>query len=636
MKRKNTLALIFFFIGSNYIFSQSNNINSYYLHVKNNIEQKQKIKNEIIDDFMEKNGISKRPAKITDDGRALFFETHNIDSSKDTKTDQLNPSGSLGLNLEGEGYKIGVWDEGHVFKEHVEFQNAVDRVLIGQDLPSDLNYDDHATHVAGTIGASGVNPDAKGMASKVQIISYDWNNAFLELMANAANDIYISNHSYGMPGFDDDGKPTVSYSYLGTYDDWASDLDAIHFARPNFLAVCSAGNEGLEDNFESAVAKHDVLTDISTAKNNMVVANAKNIIYFQSGATLKRINESSSQGPTNDFRVKPDISGIGTEVTSSTISNNLNEMNLYSSASGTSMAAPNISGSLVLLQEFYHKTKGELPLSSTLKALTINTALDAGDDGPDPNFGWGIMDSMKSAITISENVANGTIFEGTISQGEEIIFGLEFYNNESEISVTMCWTDPEGDSLESALDKNVPVLINDLDLRIIENETIEYFPYAFSLENKINNNKWAIKTDNVVDNVERVDFNKNTGASYKIKISHKNNLFNPSQDSEETQYQNFSIVVSNGAKINTTLDINEPYKSDQEYFSINYQKSGISLVNISDVYVDTILIYSLDGRLIYSEKPNQVKKIYNLVTLPKTGILVAKFGESRYVKKFLR
>ncbi len=604
--------------------------------MKNNIEQKQKIENEIIDDFMEKKGISKRPAKITDDGRALFFETHNIDSSKDTKTDQLNPSGSLGLDLEGEGYKIGVWDEGHVFKEHVEFQNIVDRVLIGQDLPYDLNYDSHATHVAGTIGASGVFPDAKGMASKVQIISYDWNNAFLELMLDAANDIYISNHSYGLPGFQDNGQPTVSYSYLGTYDDWASDLDAIHFARPNFLAVCSAGNEGLEDNFESAVAGYDVLTDMSTAKNNMVVANAKNILYFQSGATLKRINESSSQGPTNDFRVKPDISGIGTQVISSTVSNNLNEMNLYSTSSGTSMAAPNISGSLVLLQEFYNQTKGELPLSSTLKALTINTALDAGDDGPDPNFGWGIMDSMKSAITISENVTNETILEGTISQGEEIIFGLEFYNDENEISVTMCWTDPEGDSLDSALDKNVPVLVNDLDLRIIESETIEYFPYAFSLDNKINNDKWAIKTDNFVDNVERVDFNKNTGASYKIKISHKNNLFNPSQDSEEIQYQNFSIVVSNGAKINTTLDINEPYKTDQEYFSINYQKSGISLVNISDVYVDTILIYSLDGRLIYSEKPNQVKKIYNLVTLPKTGILVAKFGESRYVKKFIR
>lgn len=584
---------------------------------------------------MKKNGLLIRPAKITNDGRALFFKTHNIDSSKDTKTNQLNPNGSLGLDLEGEGYKIGIWDEGHVFKEHVEFQNVVDRVLIGQDLPYDLNYDSHATHVAGTIGSSGVSPDTKGMASKVQIISYDWNNAFLELMTNAANDIYISNHSYGLAGFEDNGQPTVSYSYLGTYDEWASDLDAIHFARPNFLAVCSAGNEGLEDNIESSVAGYDVLTDMSTAKNNMVVANAKNIVYFQSGATLKRINESSSQGPTNDLRVKPDISGIGTLVKSSTVSNNLNETNLYSTSSGTSMAAPNISGSLVLLQEFYNETKGELPLSSTLKALTINTALDAGDDGPDPNFGWGIMDSMKSAITISENVANETIFEGIISQGEEIIFGLEFYNDENEFSVTMCWTDPEANSLESALDKNVPVLVNDLDLRIIENETIEYFPYAFSLVNKTNNDKWAIKTDNVVDNVERIDFNKNTGASYKIKISHKNNLINPSQDSEEIQYQNFSIVVSNGSKINTTLNINEPYKSE-EYFSIKYQKNGISLVNISDVYVDAILIYSLDGRLIYSEKPNQTKKIYNLVTLPKAGILVAKFGESRYVKKFLR
>lgn len=585
---------------------------------------------------MEKNRLTKRPAKITDDGRALYFETHNINSSRDTKTSALNIGGDLGLNLEGEGFKVGVWDEGHVFKQHDEFQNVPERVFIGQDLPYDLNYDSHATHVAGTIGASGVSADARGMASKVQIISYDWNNAFIELLADAANDIYISNHSYGISGFSENGQPNVSYNYLGTYDSWASTLDAIHFAKPNFLAVCSAGNEGREDNIESSVYGYDVLTDMSTAKNNMVVANAKNTVYFQSGITIQRINESSSQGPTNDLRIKPDISGIGTQVFSSTVSSNLNQTNLYSTSSGTSMAAPNIAGSLVLLQEYYYQTKGELPLSSTLKAITINTASDAGDVGPDPNFGWGIMDSMKSAITISENIANETIFQGTLSQGEEIIFGLDFYNDESKISVTMCWTDPESESLENEIDKEVPVLINDLDLRVIENETVVYFPYALSLENRISNNLWAIKTDNFVDNTERIDFTKNEGSTYKIKVSHKNNLFNPALNTEDTQYQDFSIVVSNGAKINTTLNVNEPYKYDQEYFSINYQKSGISLVNILDVYVDTILIYSIDGRLIYLEKPNQIKKIYNLETLPKTGILVAKFGESRYVKKFLR
>ena len=52
--------------------------------------------------------------------------------------------------------------------------------------------------------------------------------------------------------------------------------------------------------------------------------------------------------------------------------------------------------------EYFFDTNGELPLSSTLKALVINNALDAGDSGPDPNFGWGIMDSSKSAVTISE------------------------------------------------------------------------------------------------------------------------------------------------------------------------------------------------------------------------------------------
>ena len=608
----------------------------HFLEVKNKIEQEQEIENKIIDDFMEKNKLTKRPAKITDDGRALYFETHNIKSSRDTKTNALNIGGDLGLSLEGEGFKIGVWDGGHVFKKHDEFQNSSDRILIGQDLPYELEYDSHPTHVAGTIGASGIFSDAKGMASKVQIVSYNYRNAFIELVADAADDIYISNHSYGIPGFLDNGAPNVSYSFLGTYDSWASTLDAIHFAKPNFLAVCSAGNDGLENNIESSVKGYDVLTDMSTAKNNMVVANAKNILYFQSGTTLQRINETSSQGPTNDLRIKPDISGIGTQVFSSTVSNDLNETNLYSTASGTSMAAPNISGSLVLLQEYYYQTKGKLPLSSTLKALVINNALESGDAGPDPNFGWGMMDSKKSAVTITENITNETIIEGRISQNEEITLGLEFYNDKSEFSVTICWTDPENESLENTIFKEVPVLINDLDMRIIENETVEYFPYALSLENKINNGLWAIKADNFVDNIERVDFTKNEGSTYKIKISHKNNLFNPALEAEETQYQDFSIVVSNGANINTTLHLDEPIENFNDRFDIHYSNNSINLVNLSNTYVDAILVYSFEGKLIYSEKPTQIKEIYNLANPPKAGILVVTFGESRYVKKFLR
>ena len=599
------------------------------------IEEKTAVENEKIDIYMNENQLKVRPARITDDGTALFFETHNIDSSRDTKTKELNTGGDLNLDLDGEGFKIGVWDEGHVFKEHDEFQNGPERVIFGNDVGFELSYDSHATHVAGTIGASGVYQNAKGMAPKVKIVSFDWRRAFLEMMRDSSSDIYVSNHSYGIYGFLDNGQPTYGYDYFGTYDDWAEELDAIHFARPNFIAVCSAGNDGREDNIESIVSGYDVLTDMSTAKNNFVVANAKNIIYFASGALLKRINESSSQGPTNDLRVKPDISGIGTSVLSTDVSSNLGVTNAYSSASGTSMAAPNISGSLVLLMEFFYQTTDELPLSSTLKALVINNSLDAGEEGPDPNFGWGIMDSTKSAITISENVDYQTIHEGQINQGEEIVLPLDFYNSNSNFSVTICWTDPEGESLENATNKNTPVLINDLDLRIIENESIEHLPYKLSSENKVINNKWAVKSDNSVDNVERVDFVRNTGSSYKIKITHKEDLFNPALESSETQYQNYSVVVSNGANINSTFSSAKIENYFQDYFSIEYRENSFDLNNLKQVRLNKISIYSFDGRIIFSEIPEKIEKTYKIDKLIKSGILVVETNDFRFVKRFV-
>ena len=599
------------------------------------IEEKTVLENEKIDIYMNENKLKVRPAKITKDGRALFFETHNIDSSRDTKTNELNSGGDLNLNLEGEGLKIGVWDEGHVFKDHDEFQNLTERVIFGNDIGFELNYDSHATHVAGTIGASGANPNAKGMAPKVKIVSFDWNNAFLELIRDSSSDIYVSNHSYGIDAFSENGQPSFGYDYFGTYDDWAEELDAIHFARPNFIAVCSAGNDGLEDNFEAIVSGYDVLTDMSTAKNNFVVANAKNILYFSSGALLKRINESSSQGPTNDLRVKPDITGIGTDVLSSDLSSNLNVTNGYSSSTGTSMAAPNIAGSLLLLMEYFFDTKGELPLSSTLKALVINNALDAGDSGPDPNFGWGIMDSSKSAVTISENVNYQTILEGQINQGEEIILPLDFYNLNTDFSVTICWTDPEGESLENASNKNTSVLINDIDLRIIENESIEHLPYKLSSENKVINNKWAIKADNSVDNVERVDFSRNSGASYKIKITHKGDLFNPSVEDSETNYQNYSVVVSNGAYINSTLNSDKIGNNFQDYFTMQNRESIIFLNNLKEERVNKISIYSIDGRILYNEMPEKIQKRYRIEKFIKSGIIIIETNEFRFIKRFV-
>ena len=367
---------------------------------------------------MENRAGEERPARITSFG-PLYYEAHNLAAAEDTNTTYLHPGGDSNLNLEGEGFEIGVFDAGHVLDTHVEFQNGNNRVVVGYDVGFEINYNWHGTHVGGTIGASGVRGEAKGMAPKCRILSYDWSWVNQEILSGNFGDAYLSNHSYGLRGWNSNGN-VINAAYLGTYDNWASNTDEVHYARPKYLGVYSAGNDGRNNNPEPIYAGYDKLTDNSTAKNNLVVANARDIWNY-SGGQLIQINAGSSQGPTNDLRIKPDIAGNGTSLLSTYTGSDT----AYATASGTSMASPNVAGSLILLQEYYFKTTGEIPLSSTIKALVFNGAKDAGDIGPDPIFGWGFLDMKKSSQIIGENVSNKTIVEASILNGEEIEYNLE-------------------------------------------------------------------------------------------------------------------------------------------------------------------------------------------------------------------
>src|SRR5690606_18150660 len=144
---------------------------------------------------------------------------------------------------------------------------------------------------------------------------------------------------------------------------------------------------------------YDKLTYEKNAKNNLVVANANP--FVNSGGFLVNtvINSSSSQGPSDDGRIKPDIAGDGTNVYSTYNSNNSS----YATLSGTSMASPNVSGSLLLLQEYYYQLHENYMRSSTIKGLVCHTAIDPGTPGPDAKFGWGLLDARESAVTLSNS-----------------------------------------------------------------------------------------------------------------------------------------------------------------------------------------------------------------------------------------
>ena len=157
--------------------------------------------------------------------------------------DGIEPDSRHNANMNG---KLGIWDGGAVRGTHVELRGRV----VQEDSTSTL--DDHATHVSGTMIATGINPQAKGMAFQAPLLrAWDFNNDLSE-MTSAAPSLYLSNHSYGtIAGWDLDANnnwdwygisgDTVDYQF-GYYDSGAQGRDSIAYNAPYYLIVQAASN----------------------------------------------------------------------------------------------------------------------------------------------------------------------------------------------------------------------------------------------------------------------------------------------------------------------------------------------------------------------------------------------------------
>lgn len=467
-----------------------------------------------------KNGSYYELIKVSKNGQPIYYKTDNVDAAKSTRANFMHNNGGLGLNIEGQGMTAYVWDGGLARITHQEFDGigGDNRYSIG-DGTSDLSF--HGAHVTGTIMASGFDANAKGMAPQAKVIGHDWNSDLAEATAAAANGMLVSNHSYGY------GADDIPDWWFGAYIEVARDWDNLMYNAPYYLQVNSAGNDGNNDSANGAPlegnSSFDKINGRKVGKNGLTIANGQDATINANG-TLASVNRNSgsSEGPTDDLRIKPDLMGNGTGLYSSYESAD----DAYNTISGTSMASPNVTGSLLLLQQHYNETNGEFMRASTLKGLALHTADDVDINGPDANTGWGLMNTKVAAETITKNGFESLISEEVLSNNGTYSITVKS-DGFSPLLASISWTDKPGEINTGTTNDPKAVLVNDLDIKITQNSD-EFKPWRLT---GVYSNE---KGDNLVDPFERVDV-ANPSGEYTITVSHKGAL---------AEDQKFSLIVT--------------------------------------------------------------------------------------------
>ncbi|RIV44519.1 S8 family serine peptidase [Flagellimonas pelagia] len=461
---------------------------------------------------------------IGSDGTPLYYTTLNDPSTQTSRANALYDNGLLNLGLTGNGMEVGVWDAGIALTTHQEFDTRAKNA----DGSSEISL--HSTLVTGNLISSGVEANAQGVAYGAQAMTYDWTRDKIEVAEAAANGMLLSNHSYGIL------SDRVPDWYFGAYIKVTQDWDKIMYNAPYYLMVTAAGNaqnsyDNASPNFGKTADGFDLLLGFTTTKNGLTIAGANTEIDKKGNLVKASVAGYSSFGPVDDGRVKPDLAGDGSNILSASSATNSS----YQVSSGTSMAAPGVTGSLLLLQQYHEELFGTYMKAATLKGLALHTADDVDAKGPDYKMGWGVMNAKTAAEVLQNNGYTSLVQEESLTNGESFSITVIANGNEP-LMASISWTDPEGEYVNRGdLNSTTAALINDLDIRITKNgET--HLPWKL---NPAKANDAATQGDNKVDPYERIEID-NASGTYTITVTHKGNLKNGAQD--------FSLIVS-GAQV---------------------------------------------------------------------------------------
>jgi len=368
-------------------------------------------------------------------------------------------------SLSGSGVKVFVFDGDVVYGSHPDLAG---RVTEGETGGSDW-YRRHPTHVACTIGGAGTgNAAYKGMAPSVTFygLEFDWTDPIFYNNPADTEESYQAALDWGADMSNNSIGSNVAYngydcSWEGDYEGSAALIDGIvqgDLGSP-IIVFWAAGNE--RGSWRCGGDTYGKIPPPSPAKNPITVGaiNSDDL----------SMTEFSSWGPTDDGRLKPDVTAPGCQASGDYGVTSCIPTDGYTNMCGTSMASPAACGVGALLLELWRSQYKEDMWPSTMKAVLAHTAMDLGNPGPDYKFGYGLVQAVDAADLIN----TGWVVQDEI--GHEALKAYLVEVDETEdLKFTLAWDDAPGTPLAN------PNLVNDIDIEVYGKPGEVFYPWLLS------------------------------------------------------------------------------------------------------------------------------------------------------------
>jgi hypothetical protein len=448
-----------------------------------------------------------------------------------------------------------------------------------------LNRADSASYLYGL----GVDPKLKVGSSRIfsDNGSQPFGLSYTTVVSNAyAAGARLSNNSWG--------------NGSNAYDAVAQEYDAlVRDAQPGvagnqeMLFVFSAGNSGAGGRISSP----------GTAKNVITVAASENYrpegqdgcnLDGQGGIGPDGANNAldilrySSGGPTADGRAKPDLTAPGTHIYGAASQSSgffgtgicpgvpiyqPPNQHLYTWSSGTSLAAPHVTGAAALVRKFFTQRAllgGAAPSPAMSKAFLITSALymtgeSAAGSLPQERQGWGLVNLAQAFENQNRRFIDQSQLFTESGQTYEMQGSLA--DRSQPLRVTLAWTDAPGSLIGASLVNNLDVEIKVGNTTIYRgNNFIDQFSYAEGEADHSNN------VESIVIRPELIPVGHE--GNFTITVRAANIAGNGVPNNASELDQDFALVVSN---ITDPIGVPPPPPKKPVITNITYVKKVLTI-----------------------------------------------------------